>query len=98
MNIYSPGSLTDANMSHYQAKGRTLTSQARDAEEKCVVRRPGRWLLVFLLVAPAVMRAQGTRADYEQAERFLPWNIEREVSIARVRPLHIFITAVGIIA
>ncbi len=43
-------------------------------------------LLFIFLMGARLLCAQGTRANYERAERFLPWNIEHYVSIANVRP------------
>ncbi len=41
---------------------------------------------VLLLIVLPVAQAQGTRADYERAERFLPWNLKHHVFDANVRP------------
>lgn len=43
-------------------------------------------LLILLCLAPVAVWAQGTRADYERAVRFLPWNLEHFVFEANVKP------------
>jgi dipeptidyl aminopeptidase/acylaminoacyl peptidase len=40
----------------------------------------------LLLLVPGLTYAQGTREDYLRAEGFLPWNVRRRVSVARVVP------------
>jgi len=42
--------------------------------------------LTLSSAVPEPVHAQGTRADYERAERFLPWNIKKLVSEADVTP------------
>lgn len=50
--------------------------------------KSGRWisLLVLCMFLPLPARAQGTLADYQRAEKFLPGNIRRLISIADVAP------------
>jgi dipeptidyl-peptidase-4 len=50
--------------------------------------RVRRWISRALLLAllPAVALAQGTLADYQNAERFLPGNLQNTLSIADVSP------------
>jgi len=43
-------------------------------------------VLATLVIAPTSSTAQGTRADYERADRFLPWNARRLVFEAEVNP------------
>ncbi|HJT71358.1 MAG TPA: DPP IV N-terminal domain-containing protein [Terriglobales bacterium] len=40
----------------------------------------------FLLVLPTAARAQGTLADYQRAESFLPGNLRTKIFLADVRP------------
>ncbi|HWR36806.1 MAG TPA: DPP IV N-terminal domain-containing protein [Clostridia bacterium] len=42
--------------------------------------------LVFSLILPAMVLAQGTLEDYKRAERFLPWNVTKLVQEADVKP------------
>jgi dipeptidyl-peptidase 4 len=42
--------------------------------------------LLLTVLSPANFFGQGTRADYERAERFLPWNVQKLVYNADIRP------------
>ena len=42
--------------------------------------------LILIFLSPVAVLAQGTRADYQRAERFLPWNARRLVTEAEVSP------------
>lgn len=43
-------------------------------------------LLLLLVLFPPLCFAQGTLADYQRAQRFLPWNVKKLVVEADVRP------------
>lgn len=40
----------------------------------------------FFVLAPALTSAQGTLADYQRAERFLPGNVRHQIYVADVAP------------
>ncbi len=42
--------------------------------------------LILCCFAAVLCRAQGTREDYDRAQRFLPWNVDRLVTEAQVGP------------
>lgn len=48
--------------------------------------RPGRSLLLALLLPIVAVCAQGLRADYARAEQFLPWNINKLVFHLQIEP------------
>lgn len=62
-----------------------LSRGAISSAAKLAVSISATLLFCTLALAPS-LHAQGTRADYDRAERFLPWNTEHLVSIANVRP------------
>jgi dipeptidyl-peptidase-4 len=49
---------------------------------------PRRWVApaALLVLLPVSALAQGTRADYQRAESFLPGNLQKKLYIANVRP------------
>ena len=46
------------------------------------------WILaaIFVVIAAAPARAQGTLADYQRAEKFLPGNLRHQIYVADVTP------------
>src|SRR5580658_11298057 len=48
----------------------------------------GKWIAVgtCFILSPALANAQGTLADYQRAERFLPGNVRHQIFVADVAP------------
>src|SRR6202050_1473789 len=48
----------------------------------------GKWItaVTIFVLAPVLVRAQGTLADYQRAEKFLPGNARHQIFVADVTP------------
>src|SRR6202167_1654129 len=48
----------------------------------------GKWIMAvtIFVLAPVLVRAQGTLADYQRAEKFLPGNARHQIFVANVTP------------
>src|SRR5271154_4516065 len=47
-----------------------------------------KWMvaITFFVLAPGLISAQGTLADYQRAEKFLPGNVRHQIFVADVTP------------